>query len=129
MTTAMRSSNPAVPGGARLEVRRAFGRPYYVIPNGLRGEKHEMLYGHLSGPYQLKELLPVKATADESGAWVASASAFLVHGDGDSLQDALADLRVSLTEYYELVEDGARGGDPYDIAELRRLRFYIIKNR
>jgi len=41
------------------------------------------------------------------------------------MEEALADLRVCLAEYYELVEEGAQAGNPYDAAELRRLQVYI----
>ena len=63
---------------------------------------------------------------DETGSFIARALAFAVHGDGETLLDAEADLRACPAEYYDLVEEGARLPDPYDQREIERLHAWIV---
>lgn len=56
--------------------------------------------------------------------WVVWCEQVPVHGSGATQQAALADFRQVLTEYLELVSDGAKRGNVHDLAELERLRPY-----
>ncbi len=61
---------------------------------------------------------------DPDDHWVIWCKQVPVHGSGETQQAALADFRQVLTEYLELVSDGAKHGNVYDLAELERLRPY-----
>jgi hypothetical protein len=111
----------------RMAVPVSSGQRFYrPMPNG-GGTRPVTLIGALTDGYCLKGMFPVDLTVDESGWHVVTTSVFPVHGDGESDESALDDFRLCLAEYYELVEEGAQSGDPYDVAELRRLQFHITR--
>lgn len=86
-----------------------------VLDVGPPDDRHDLLHP-----------LAVFIAVDETGSFIARALAFAVHGDGETLLDAEADLRACPAEYYDLVEEGTRLPDPYDQREIERLHAWIV---
>lgn len=105
----------------------AAGGMYVPLSGSLQGAQEVALMGHLHGNYWLCGMLRVTVTVDTDGTRIAASSVFPVHGDGATAEAALADFRVCLAEYYEMVEEGAQSGDPYDAAEAFRLGHFICR--
>ena len=78
--------------------------------------------GEVRPGWRLIAPLPVTVRADGDGWFVADTDSYAVHGTGRSASEAVADLLICLTEYYGLVEESAKRGNPFDREELRRLR-------
>jgi hypothetical protein len=78
--------------------------------------------GDVQPGWRLVTPMAVTVRPDGDGWFVADADRYAVHGTGQSAGEAVADLLICLTEYYELVEESAKQGNPFDQEELRRLR-------
>ena len=86
------------------------------------GELSLILAGEVQDGWRLVSPLSVTIGPDDDGWFVADTDRYAVHGTGESAREALLDLLGCLIEYYELVEESAKAGDPYDQSELTRLR-------
>ena len=110
---------PVGPSGHRgdIRVRTASASP---------GPQMLALLGRIGRDWWIWQPLVVTAERDTDGRYVVSDDRFLVYGAGATGADALDDYITSLTEYYALVEAGARE-NPYDCAELQRLSAVIVR--
>ena len=85
--------------------------------------EHLELTGDLGDGLRLRKPLPIRAGADGMAHYVTE-DLWLNWGEGDSQEEAIADLCVTLAEYYRLVAAGAET-DTNDAWELGHLRQYI----
>lgn len=82
------------------------------------------LFGRIAPTWVIVQPLLVTLEQDEDGYYIVSDDEFAVYGDGNSLNGALEDYKVSLIDYYQLLAARAKG-DPPTLALLRRLRRYL----
>jgi predicted RNase H-like HicB family nuclease len=66
----------------------------------------------------------VTVEQDEDGSYLVRDPLFLLHGVGETPEEALQDYKTAMVEYYALVEAGARD-NPYDAAMLKDLTQYV----
>jgi hypothetical protein len=82
------------------------------------------LFGEILRGWQIRQLLPIQISREEDGSFIVSDDIFFVYGEGSSQEDALHDYVASLTEYYEIVAEGARS-EPFDQSQFKHLQLYI----
>lgn len=83
-----------------------------------------LLRGRLDQSHTIRFVLPVWLERDESGHYLVSDDVFLQWGEGLTIEEAIADYRATMAEYYDLVADGA-ADSVSDQSELSVLRRYI----
>lgn len=83
------------------------------------------IYGNISD--NLRGIAPLQITIDQQddGSFIVADDIFLVYGEGDDNESALADYTESLWEFYELVSASAKT-DLFDKRLLTKLNQYIV---
>ena len=83
---------------------------------------------HLPDGWHMVKPLLLESMVENDGTQIVADDVFDEYGFADELPDALRDYGISLTEFYEVVEDGAREGSAYDVATLAKLREYVRRD-
>lgn len=73
--------------------------------------------------WQVREPLMLDVELDDDGTWIATDARLVVYGEGPTMETAVDDFALALTEYYEIYE--RRADDEMDRAALRALQRYL----
>ncbi len=109
--------------GGTAHVAAPLGQDYTPLHRGSQMFMCGSLTPYVPG-WSLIRPLPVTVQETAAGEVIISESVFLVYGVGRAREEAMADLAVSLVEYYGLVERGAAQNN-HDQQELRQLQQYL----
>ena len=104
-----------------LETKAATHSSRVLLP-----EREMILFGKITAEWQIVQ--PLTITIEHAdGLYIASDEIFDIYGDGDTEYEALEDYKVSLIDYYQLIE--IRGqNDKQTQALLDHLQFYISQS-